>query len=454
MMDNIDINFNSFGLDKDFIDNLSSLGYITPTPIQKATISHVLNGKDIIAKAKTGSGKTLAFAIGIVNSLNISTLQPQALVLVPTRELGKQVLLDIKKVAKYRQNTKTTLLIGGEPLKAQATAISKGTHIIVATPGRLLDHLQKQSLDIKKIKTLVLDEADKMLDMGFLEDIQKITRNMKNNRQTLLFSAIFSNTILKLSQTIQKDAISIEVDSVVDKLQEYYINYHEDKYHTLVTLLSYYRPQKAVLFCTMKVTVDEISDRLYSDGFSSISLQGDLDQISRDENLIKFSSSCANILVATDIASRGLDIDGVDLVINYDFPKDLAQYTHRIGRTGRINKSGVAVTLLKQSQVFGEEFKDKEIQKLTIDIPKVKPYQAKMSMLAIKRYKKQKIRAGDIVGTLTKTKELLSNDIGDITITSSYAYVAILDSKIKIAHLILQNNKIKGMKFKSYILAD
>jgi len=293
-----------------------------------------------------------------------------------------------------------------------------------------------------------------MLDMGFLEDIQKITRNMKNNRQTLLFSATFSNTILKLSQTIQKDAISIEVDSVVDKLQEYYINYHEDKYHTLVTLLSYYRPQKAVLFCTMKVTVDEISDRLYSDGFSSISLQGDLDQISRDENLIKFSSSCANILVATDIASRGLDIDGVDLVINYDFPKDLAQYTHRIGRTGRINKSGVAVTLLKQSQVFGEEFKDKEIQKLTIDIPKVKPYQAKMSMLAIKRYKKQKIRAGDIVGTLTKTKELLSNDIGDITITSSYAYVAILDSKIKIAHLILQNNKIKGMKFKSYILAD
>jgi len=151
-MDNIDSNFNSFGLDKDFIDNLSSLGYIAPTPIQKATISHVLNGKDIIAKAKTGSGKTLAFAIGIVNSLNISTLQPQALVLVPTRELGKQVLLDIKKVAKYRQNTKTTLLIGGEPLKAQATAISKGTHIIVATPGRLLDHLSRKSLELFNVK--------------------------------------------------------------------------------------------------------------------------------------------------------------------------------------------------------------------------------------------------------------------------------------------------------------
>jgi len=444
-------NFNQFNLSDEFVSNLQRLGYTHTTPIQEKSLSYILAKKDIIAKAKTGSGKTLAFAIGVVSSLDLSSMKHQSLIISPTRELASQLSQEIKKVAKYRQNIKVTLLVGGKPLKQQIDALAKGTHIIVATPGRLLDHLEKETLSIKSIKTLVIDEADKLLDMGFLEDIQKIVRNMSQNRHTMLFSATFDSSIYALSKEIQKSAITIETDSKVDKLQEFYI-VSDDKYTTLKEILTHYKPNKCVIFRTTKLDVEELADRLFDDRYSESTLQGDMDQYARDEALLKFSNSSTNLLVATDLASRGLDIDGVDLVINYDYPKDITQYTHRVGRTGRMNKSGIAITLLKPIDKLTTELQNRQMDKLELHVDKIVPYEAPMNTLIIKKYRKNKIRAGDIVGTLTKTKEISGEDIGDISITDQYAYVAIKNSLSAKAFEILQSNKIKGIKFKIYRL--
>ena len=433
--------FSEFNLSEEFVNNLTKLGFIETTPIQEASIEYILNKNDVIAKAKTGSGKTLAFGIGVVNSLDLDRLVPQALIITPTRELANQVASDLKEIAKYQQNIKITTLIGGEPLSRQTASLKNGSHILVATPGRLLDHLEKEILTLKTIHTLVLDEADKMLDMGFLDDVKKVIRNMSSMRQTMLFSATFDDDILKLSKEIQKNSITIEIDNIVDKLEEYYLIF-DDKYISLKQILTHFMPQKAVIFCTTKVDVVALADRLYDDGYSVVDLQGDLDQYSRDENLIRFSNGSANILVATDLASRGLDIQGVDLVVNYDFPKDNTQYTHRIGRTGRAGKSGIAVSLLRRAH--------ESLKELKLDKQSINPYSSAMETLIIKKYPKNKIRAGDIVGTITKTKEVNGDNIGDINITPNYAYVAIHKDKVELAFKILQNNKIKGDKFKIY----
>lgn len=433
--------FSEFNLSEEFVNNLTKLGFIETTPIQEASIEYILNKNDVIAKAKTGSGKTLAFGIGVVNSLDLDRLVPQALIITPTRELANQVASDLKEIAKYQQNIKITTLIGGEPLSRQTASLKNGSHILVATPGRLLDHLEKEILTLKTIHTLVLDEADKMLDMGFLDDVKKVIRNMSSMRQTMLFSATFDDDILKLSKEIQKNSITIEIDNIVDKLEEYYLIF-DDKYISLKQILTHFMPQKAVIFCTTKVDVVALADRLYDDGYSVVDLQGDLDQYSRDENLIRFSNGSANILVATDLASRGLDIQGVDLVVNYDFPKNNTQYTHRIGRTGRAGKSGIAVSLLRRAH--------ESLKELKLDKQSINPYSSAMETLIIKKYPKNKIRAGDIVGTITKTKEVNGDNIGDINITPNYAYVAIHKDKVELAFKILQNNKIKGDKFKIY----
>jgi ATP-independent RNA helicase DbpA len=432
--------FSSLGLDKAFVANLTKQGFERMTPIQEASLPIILDSHDIIAQAKTGSGKTLAFGIGVLQRIEFSDFTPQALIIAPTRELAKQIATELKLLAKFRQNVKITTLIGGEPLKKQAKAVSAGTHILIATPGRLNDHIEKQTINLNMIKTLVLDEADRMLDMGFVDEVKRIIDRLPTSRQTLLFSATMSDEVKALSHTIQNDPKEVSVDSAaVEQIEEYYTIF-DDKYQTLKEVLTHFTPDRAVIFCTTKVDVESLADDLYDDGYSVVSLQGDLEQIDRDEALLRFSNGSANIMVATDLASRGLDIDGVDLVVNYDRAKDETVYKHRIGRTGRAGRAGVALTFGKRAQ--------EGMKPLELNGVEPQAYQAPMQTIIAKKYPKQKFRAGDMVGTLTKSQELSGEDIGDITITPQFAYVAVMRAKYERAKSILQSNRIKGEKVK------
>ena len=448
----------SFHLPKELIINLETLGYKQFTPIQSQVLKSVTQGRDIVAQAKTGSGKTAAFGIPLILKIDIKKQDPQALIICPTRELVQQVAKELGRIAKYKANLKILTLYGGVPMAGQIASLKNGAHIIVSTPGRLQDHLSRETMKLYEISMLVLDEADKMQDKGFIEAINKIISNLPKNRQTFLFSATFGENVQKLSQTIVNNPLYIKVDTLHDNslLQEIAYEFKTgEKDKKLLELFSIFKPSSSIIFCNTKIQTIKLTEYLRSNGFMVLDLQGDLDQYQRNETLIQFANNSIPVLVATDVAARGLDIKKVEMIINYDLPHKKETYTHRIGRTARMDTKGIALSLYH----VGEKVKLKEIapdilfelaQKINIDKNFIPFFNKKT--LCINGGKKNKLRATDILGILCKDVLISSDKIGKIDIEPTRSYVAIDKSVIKKAVDGINKSKIKKRRFKAWQL--
>ncbi len=440
--------FSTLPLPKEMLSNLDQLGYHDMTAIQEKALPFILDGKDIIAQAKTGSGKTAAFGMGLLLKIDILKFHPQALIIAPTRELAEQVAKELRKLARFKHNIKILTLYGGTPMRHQITSLAHGAHIVVGTPGRIRDHLSKSTLELRHVHTVVLDEADRMLDMGFSEEIDKILSNTSKKRQTLLFSATFTEDIKALCHDVTREAQEVKIDTYHDSsnIEEihYQIEPHE-KLESLLRVLQYHHPRSAIIFCNMKIEVDDVATSLQEAGFSALGLHGDLEQVDRDETLLQFANHSCALLVATDVAARGLDIPDVEVVINYDLPRDKETYTHRIGRTGRAGKSGKAISLSSRQ-------KDKSIPLHTLDVDESIMITAPMKTICIQGGKKQKLRAGDILGALTAKKSIEGAAIGKIDSFPFYTYVAVERGVAKRALDLLKNENIKGKRFKAWMI--
>lgn len=453
--------FNRFISDEAMLQNLKDLGYEKMTPIQEACLPLVLEGRDVVAKAKTGSGKTAAFGLPLLLRLHVRKMSIQSIVLCPTRELADQVANELRKFARFQQNIKVLQLCGGVPCRQQRFSLEHGAHIIVGTPGRILQHLEEGSLFLESVETLVLDEADRMLDMGFFEDIEKIIAKTPTKKQTLLFSATFPNEIKQMCERVQHDAISISVEAedIENKIEQVFYEVHSaDKYNALKAILLTHRPKSVILFCKTKIGVSELCEDLHQDGFDVLSLHGDLEQLGRDESLIQFANGSVTILVATDVASRGLDIKDVECVINYDIPHTVEIYTHRIGRTGRMGKEGLAISLYEPYQkAFVQEVRELYLNLTckpyeSLEVTNTSVYLSDWITLCIDGGKKQKVRAGDILGTLTKDVGMHASSIGKIDISDKFSYVAIERKYADMAFDALSHKTIKGRSFRIWKL--
>ncbi|MEA2050990.1 MAG: ATP-dependent RNA helicase DbpA [Campylobacterota bacterium] len=450
-------NFKILDLDDSIISNLTSLGFNNMTQIQEKSLPFILKGDDVIAKAKTGSGKTVSFGLGVLNNLDEKRFRIQAMVLCPTRELASQVADTLRKLARYKHNIKILTLTGGLPYKPQVHSLTHQAHIIVGTPGRVLKHLQENNFNPDDINTLVFDEADRMLDMGFTEDIEAIVEYIPNQRQTMLFSATYPDTIEQLSNNFLNNPKTIEVVSTHDDntiTQEFYQVESSLKNSILQNILNN-QYKTIIIFCNTKIQCDDLADYLEdSYELEPLVLHSDMEQKYRDETLILFANKSFPILIATDVASRGLDIDNVDLVINYDLPHDLEVYTHRIGRTARAGKSGKAVSFIDDFYYLDElnEFLNKKFKITQTPITNHTPIELKseFSTLYISGGKKDKLRAGDILGVLTAGIGLAKEQIGKIDILAKCSYVAIKNDVYEKALNELNNRKIKNKYFRVY----
>ncbi len=438
------------------LDTLQTLGFTKMTEIQEKAIPPILLGKDILAQSKTGSGKTLAFGLPVIINTKTDDLKPQTMIITPTRELADQIATALRKVASYKSNLKILTLYGGVPLRAQADSLAKGAHILIGTPGRIQDHLAKETLVLKSIKTLILDEADRMLDMGFYDDIVKIATNIPKNRQTLLFSATFPEKIEILAKTLLNTPLTIKVDTLQEKTKIEELVYQvDDKNKALTALIQSYKPKSLLIFGNTKATVIALTETLYKQGHSVIDIHGDLDQRERNESVIAFSNGSKSIMVATDVASRGLDIKDIELVINYDIPLDPEIYTHRIGRTGRADAIGIAISLFspKESEkcmYVLQKAKKAELKELRVDA-KFKMI-SEYDTLCLNGGKKTKLRAGDILGTFCKEIGIDTKSIGKINITDTKSYIALHHTVIDKVLKALKKVKIKKKKYIAWIL--
>ena len=448
--------FESLSLPAPLLKNLDHIGYREMTPIQQQSLPAVMAGKDIIAKAKTGSGKTAAFAIGIILKLKQRDFACQALVLCPTRELATQVAQQIRKLARYQQNIKVVTLCGGQPIGPQIGSLAHGAHVVVGTPGRIQDHLRKKTLSLERTTSLVLDEADRMLDMGFIDAIENIISYLPKQRQTLLFSATYPPQIRTLSQQFQHQPVEVSVKSESHSLieQHFYHAENADKPAVLIKLLQHYEPGSVVVFCNTKQSCKQVGTELYLAGYKPLILHGDMEQKERDQMLVRFANQSATVLIATDVAARGLDIDDLAAVINYDLSRDPQVHVHRVGRTGRAGKQGLALSLHTQKEQYKlDNISDylkaplsfADSKQLTTERP---PVPAPMVTLAIDGGRKHKVRPGDILGALIKEAGIPGDQIGKINIFDFVAYVAVARSSARKAQSGLEQGRIKGRKFK------
>ena len=450
--------FSILNLHADLMKSLSQLGYESMTPIQALSLPPILEGKDLIAQAKTGSGKTATFGIGILSKLNITADHVQALVLCPTRELADQVTQEIRKLACMMQNVRVLTLCGGIPMGVHTASLERTVHIVVGTPGRVEELLNKKILKINKLDMFVLDEADRMLDMGFSESIDAIVSHLPKKRQTLLLSATYPEKIQAIAARIMNKPIMIEVDTTHDEasIQQFFypVTNDDHRMNALRLLLLQERPESALVFCNTKRETDIVAKNLQDDGFSVLALHGDFEQKERREILVKFSNKSISILVATDVAARGLDIHKVDAIFNYDLARDPEVHVHRIGRTGRAGSFGNAYSLYAhhddQTIKQLENYLKKSISPSILPpqtILKEKAYSAPMATIKIIGGKSDKVRPGDIVGALTGDSSIQGSEIGDITIFDRCAYVAVKRKVADTAFKKLSEGKIKGRSF-------
>jgi len=451
--------FSTLGLPVELLKNLSSLGYLKMTPIQAQSLPPILSGKDVIGQGKTGSGKTAAFGLGLLAKLDVKRFRVQSLVLCPTRELADQVAKETRRLARAIHNIKVLTLCGGTPFGPQIGSLEHGAHIVIGTPGRIEEHLRKGRLILDELNTLILDEADRMLEMGFQSVLDAIIDQVPKQRQTLLFSATYPEQIDSITKRIMNKPVMVQVafkhDNAVIAQHFYKVGGNEQRMKALRLLLLQRRPDSALVFCNTKRETQDVADTLSQHGFSVLALHGDLDQRERDQTLARFANKSISVLVATDVAARGLDIDSLDAVINYHIARDPEVHVHRIGRTGRAGSKGIACSLYSEKEHYKvtllEEYLGQTIK--TEDLPpqqfleksNVKPA---MTTLEIDGGKKQKVRPGDILGALTGESGIAGGEVGKIQIFDNCAYVAVNRGVYKQALKKLSEGKLKGRFFR------
>ena len=459
--------FASLPLPPHVLQNLVRLGYTAMTPIQAAALPAALGGKDLIAQARTGSGKTAAFALALLANLNIRRLAVQALVLCPTRELADQVTQEVRRLAAAEDNIKVLTLCGGSTMRPQLASLEHGAHVVVGTPGRLMDHLERGSLDLSALNTLVLDEADRMLDMGFFDDIAAVAKQCPKQRQTLLFSATYPEGIAKLAAAFLREPLEVKLAESASasaraaaQIQQRFIEVREEeRLHAVGLLLNHFRPARTLAFCNTKQQCRDLVEVLRGQGLVALELHGDLEQRDRDQVLVQFAGSSASVLVATDIAARGLDIVGLEAVINVDVTPDPATHTHRIGRTGRADAEGWAYSLASMDEMgrVGAIEKMGNFTSVWLKLDTLKPaaggpLQPAMATVQILGGRKEKIRAGDVLGALTKDMGLAAAQVGKITVNDFATYVAVERGLADAVLRKLNAGKVKGRAVKARLL--
>ncbi len=451
--------FSSLKLQPALLKNITSLGYTEMTPIQAKSLPYILAGKDVIAQGKTGSGKTVAFTLGLLENLNVKRFRIQTLVLCPTRELANQVAKEIRKLARTIHNIKVLTLCGGTPFGPQLGSLEHGAHIVVGTPGRIEEHLRKGTLRLDDLNTFVLDEADRMLDMGFQDALDEIIGYMPERYQTLLFSATYPEQIASVAQRIMQDPVVVKVAVTHDNstIQQHLFKVDEDleRVTAVRLLLLENRPESAVIFCNTRQETQEVADELSRFGFNALALHGDLEQRERDEALLLFANKSISVLVATDVAARGLDIDALDAVINYQIVREYEVHVHRIGRTGRAGSQGIACTLFTEKERYRverlEAFLGHRIESAALpsfNLLEQPVYTAPMTTLRIDGGKKQKVRPGDILGALTGEKGIDGKAVGKIHIFDHFSCVAVKREVANSALKKLSEGKLKGRSFR------
>ncbi len=455
-------NFDTLPLNPATLANLVQLGYLEMTPIQAASLPPALAGKDLIAQAKTGSGKTAAFALTLLANLNPRRFAVQALVLCPTRELADQVSIEIRRLARAEENIKVVTLCGGVALRGQRASLEHGAHIVVGTPGRVMDHLARDYLNLEALNTLVLDEADRMLDMGFFDDIATVTRQCPTTRQTLLFSATYPDGIEKLARQFMREPVQVKVEAQHAKSlieQRFYEVSRSNRLAAVALLLNHFRPASTLAFCNTKLQCKTLVTYLQAEGFSALALYGELEQRERDQVLAQFANRSCSVLVATDVASRGLDITQLEAVINVDITPDPEVHVHRIGRTGRAGESGLALSLASMSEMGSvgkiEQYQSHESvwHKLDELTPSGNgPLLPPMVTLQILGGRKEKIRPGDVLGALTADAGYSREQIGKINVTEFTTFVAVQRDIALAAMQKLNDGKVKGKSVKVRIL--
>ncbi|NQZ50101.1 MAG: ATP-dependent RNA helicase DbpA [Moritella sp.] len=454
--------FSSLNLRPELVSNLDTLGYTEMTPIQAQSLPSILEGKDVIGQGKTGSGKTAAFGLGLLQRLDVERFRIQTLVLCPTRELADQVAKEIRKLARGIHNIKVLTLCGGMPFGPQIGSLEHGAHIIVGTPGRVLDHLTKGTLRLDNLTTFVLDEADRMLEMGFQDALDAIVEKAPSDRQTLLFSATFPKKIQAIAAKIMNNPEMVEVASTHDdstiKQHFYKVKNFGERLDTVRGLLLLHKPESTVIFCNTKKDVQDVADELGHFGFSVIALHGDLEQRDRDQALVRFSNKSISVMVATDVASRGLDIESLDAVINFQVSHDSEIHVHRIGRTGRAGSKGMAYTIFDEKEAYQVALLEDRFGMITpealppMSVLNESPMTPQMECIRIDGGKKQKVRAGDILGALTGKDGIDGKLVGKIQLFDNCAYVAVDTKVAKAAVQKIGKGKLKGRMFRAWIV--
>ncbi|MGZ3458158.1 MAG: ATP-dependent RNA helicase DbpA [Archangium sp.] len=456
------MDFSALALSPPLLQVLAELDFQAVTPIQAQSIPVLLRGRDLVGQARTGSGKTAAFALPILEKLQLRQRRLQALVLCPTRELCAQVAGEFRRLGRRLPGLQVLVLAGGQPVRPQVNALEKGAHVAVGTPGRVLDLLQREALDTRQLATVVLDEADRMLDMGFREDMERILGATPPARQTVLFSATFPPDIEALSRAFQKGPTRVtvveEAGAAPDIQQLCYTCAPEEKTALLLRLLRQYQPGSAIVFCNQKATVVELTRALAGAGVSADGLQGDLEQSERDRIMARFRNRSTRVLIATDVAGRGIDVEALDAVVNFDMPSQPEPYVHRIGRTGRAGRRGLAIALVTPSDerkvesiehATGVKLERASVETLPPAGPASGvPLEADWETLLISAGRKDKMRPGDILGALTgEAGGLSASDVGKIEIHDHHSYVAVSKDMVRVALQRLREGRIKGRKF-------
>jgi ATP-independent RNA helicase DbpA len=449
--------FTSLALDPSLLSALDALEYTEMTPVQALSLPPILEKRDVIAQAPTGSGKTAAFGLGLIARLDPAQASVQGIVLCPTRELADQVSKEIRRLASFVPNVKLLTLCGGIPLRPQLASLAHPPHIVVGTPGRIQELIDQGALSLDAVRVFVLDEVDRMLDMGFQDAITSLLRQSPKSRQTLLFSATIPDEIRTISRSLQRDPVAVATDAGADLPgieQQFFEVDASRRFDALLRLLTTHRPESTLIFCNMRRDTQDLADGLAQRGFSALALHGDLEQRDRDEVLMRFANRSCAILVATDVAARGLDIEDLPAVVNWELSTDPDVHVHRIGRTGRAGRKGQAWSLVAPAEMpriapiearIGEKIRWSNLPSMS---DAGKPITATMSTLCIDGGRQEKVRPGDILGALTGDAGIAGDAVGKIGIFATRSYVAIRRDQAATALKRLREGKIKGRKFR------
>ena len=449
--------FSELDLGEPLARALAEVGYTGMTPVQAASLPAILAGRDVVVQAETGSGKTAAFALGLLSTLDATEVRLQGLVLCPTRELADQVSREIRRLARFIPNVKVLTLCGGVPLRPHLASLAHEPHIVVGTPGRLLELMEKRALPLQSLKALVLDEADRMLDMGFAEAIGEIIERLPPARQTLLFSATIPAPIREISRRLQREPLAVTVAGKPEEAlieQVFFEVDPEQKLAALAALLYQYRPESAVVFCNTRQDVRAVARELAARRFQVLALHGELDQREREEMLVRFANRSCTVLVASDVAARGLDIADLPMVINFDIANDPDTHLHRIGRTGRAGRRGRALSLCTPREVSRANVLEDRLGaplawgKLAGTGAAEAPLVAPFVTLAVDAGRQDKLRPGDLLGALTGEAGLPGPSVGKIDVFPTRTYVAIAREWHQQALERLRAGKIKGRNFR------